>query len=163
MTSKLEPLFTHANHRAGSYVARTASHSLIPAAFHPHHGYDLSSRILLHRDRAPLKIWHPRGYIYVISYGHILLFALSIFHCDDLDFWITSVARRAYYLMAQAVVAGTACCCLGSSDAPTRRHVTPFRIPQDRLQSPATRRDRTHPVRVQVQASARVQSIKSRP
>ena len=24
-------------------------------------------------------------YIYVISCGHVLLFALSIFHCDDLD------------------------------------------------------------------------------
>jgi hypothetical protein len=25
-------------------------------------------------------------YIYVILFGHVLLFALSIFHCDDLDF-----------------------------------------------------------------------------
>ena len=35
--------------------------------------------------RHPSKIWLPHGYIYVILCGHILLFALSIFHCDDLD------------------------------------------------------------------------------
>jgi hypothetical protein len=34
----------------------------------------------------PTDIWQTRGYIYVISCGHGLLFALSIFHRDDLDF-----------------------------------------------------------------------------
>jgi hypothetical protein len=34
----------------------------------------------------PSKTWLPQRYMYVISCGHVLLFPLSIFHCDDLDF-----------------------------------------------------------------------------
>jgi hypothetical protein len=79
MTSILNPA-TAREPPSSSYIARTASHSLIPAAFHPHHGYDHSSRILRHRtflkNMAPIDL-------HVISCGHFLLFALSIFYRDE--------------------------------------------------------------------------------
>jgi hypothetical protein len=69
---------------SSSYIARTASHTLIPTAFHPNHDYHLTSRTLRHLTS--LNNMASDIDIYVVSCGHVLLFALSIFHHNDLDF-----------------------------------------------------------------------------
>jgi hypothetical protein len=64
-----------------SYIARN---SLIPAAFYPHDGFDLSSKIL--RDRTSLKNMAPPWIYMSVFCGRIPHFALSIFRRNDLDF-----------------------------------------------------------------------------
>jgi hypothetical protein len=66
---------------SSSYISRN---TLTLAAFHPHYGFDLSSKIF--RDRTSLKNVAPPWIYMSVFCGRIPHFALFIFRCNDLDF-----------------------------------------------------------------------------